>query len=386
VSDLWSGHRAEYYRMKDEIDGAIQRVIESGAYQRGEEVRAFEAEFAAYCGSQYAVGTNSCYMAMFVALLACGVGPGDEVITVANTDIATTAAISHTGAKFVWVDIDEDTYNIDPARIEDSVTSRTKAILAVHMYGLPADLDPIMDTAERHSLWVIEDAALAVGARYHGARAGSVGDVGCFSFVFGKGLGTFGDAGMVVTDNPELADRMRGLNLYNVDTMPQAQVGDIELLKGFNYTSEGYYTRLIPLHAAVLREKLPRLDDWIARRREVAERYMEGLRGLGIVLPFEPKAVEHIYRNYAVRVVERDRVRRELAERGIPTGIHYVPPLHLQPVYRGKGYGPGDLPVTEHVAGQIMTLPIHPWLREEDIDRVVGALRDSVTKQTTESD
>ena len=380
MTDVWSGHEAEYYSMKEQIDRAVQRVIESGAYQRGEEVRAFEAEFADHCGSRYAVGTNSCYMAMLVALVACGVGPGDEVITVANTDIATTAAITRAGAEFVWVDIDAHTYNIDPTLVEEAVTSRTRAILPVHMYGLPADLGPIMDIAQRRDLWVIEDAALAVGGGYHGARAGTVGHVGCFSFVFGKGLGTFGDAGMAVTDDPEIANRMRQLNMYNVDTMPQERVGDIDILTGFNYKSEGYYSRLIPLHAAILREKLPRLDDWIARRREVARLYGEGLADLDVVLPLEPDAVEHIYRNYTIRVKDRDRVRRELAEGDIPTGVLYVPPLHFQPVYRTRGYGLGDLPVTERVATQLMTLPVHPWLTEDRINEVVAALEEATTK------
>jgi len=364
--------------MKDDIAHAIRRVIESGDYQRGEEVASFEDEFAAYCGTRYAIGTNSCYMAMLIALTACGIGPGDEVITVANTDITTTAAIRRTGAQFVWVDIDRDTYTIDPTLIERAVTCRTRAILPVHMYGLSADLHPIMDIADKHGLWVIEDTALAVGGEYHGMKAGTVGHIGCFSFVFGKGLGTYGDAGMAVTDDSCLAQRMRRLNMYNVETMPRGTVGDLEILTGFNYEQEGYYSRLIPLHAAILREKLPRLDDWIARRREIARRYTERLVDVEAVLPLEARGVKHIYRNYTIRIDDRDRVRREMAEKGVLTNVLYVPPLHLQSVYRDAGYKWGDLPVTEGVAERLVTLPIHPWLTEEDIAKVTGALSEAI--------
>jgi dTDP-4-amino-4,6-dideoxygalactose transaminase len=376
VSVPWLGHKVEYDSLKDVIDGAIQRVLESGEFQRGEEVDAFEEEFARFCDAEYARGTASCYGAMLMALLACGVGPGDEVITVANTDIATTAAISHTGARFVWVDIDQRTYNMDPAKIEAKITPRTKAILPVHMYGLPADMDPIMDIAERHNLWVIDDAALAVGARYKGRRMGTLGHVGCFSFVYGKGLGAYGDAGMAVTDDPPLAKQIRELNMYSADTLKYEQVGPIRLMTGFQYTVEGHSSRLMPLHAAVLREKLKRLEEWIARRREIAQHYGELLSGLEIILPYEPDDVEHVYRNYTVRVEERDRVRRELAERGIPTGMHYTPPLHLQPVYKHMGYGRGALPVTEKVGEELFTLPMYPELNDEQVEEVVDALTD----------
>lgn len=378
MSVPWLGHRVEYGSLKDEIDGAIHRVLESGDFQRGEEVDAFEKEFARFCDAEYAIGTASCYAAMFMALLACGVGPGDEVITVANTDIATTAAISHTGAKFVWVDIDERTYNIDPAKIEAKITARTKAILPIHMYGLPADMAPIMDIAERQDLWVIDDAALAVGARYKGRRMGTLGHVGCFSFVYGKGLGAYGDAGMAVTNDVTLAKKIGELNMYSADTLKYEQVGQTRLMTRFHYTIEGHSFRLMPLHAAVLREKLRRLDEWIARRREIAQYYGNLLSGLEIILPYEPDDVEHVYRNYTVRVKEREPVRRELAKRGIPTGMHYVPPLHLQPVYRHMGYGRDDLPVTEKVAEELFTLPMYPELTDEQVEEVADALRDCV--------
>jgi len=381
MSVPWLGHKIEYATHKDAIDGAIQRVLESGQFQRGQEVEDFESEFARFCGADHAVGTGSCYSAMYVALLACGVGPGDEVITVANTDIATTAAISHTGAQFVWVDIDERTYNIDPAAIEAKITTHTKAILPVHLYGLPADMDPIVDTARRHGLWVVDDAALAVGARYRGRRLGTLGHVCCFSFVYGKGLGALGDAGMAVTDDADLAMRMRELHMYHRDTATYTEHDGTALMTGFRYTLEGHSSRLMPLHAAVLREKLPLLDGWVARRRQIARLYGELLSGLEIILPFEPEGAMHMYRNYAVRVADRDRVRRVLAQRGIPTGMHYVPPLYRQPVYNHLGYQASDLPNTDRVGQEIFTLPMYPELTDEQVEEIAEALRSCVPAQ-----
>jgi len=370
----WLGFKEEHEAHGEVIDQAIRRVIESGAYQRGEEVNAFEREFAEYCGVPHGIGASSCYAAMLLALLACGVGPGDEVITVPNTDIATTAAISHTGAEFVWVDIDPKTYNMDPDLIEAKITNRTKAILPVHLYGLPADMEPIMALADRHGLWVITDNALAVGARYQGTRSGAIGHLGCFSFVYGKGLGTYGDAGMVVTRNADLADKVRHWNLYHDGTMRTKPVGGIQLLIGFEYETEGYYTRLIPLHAAILRAKLKLLDEWIRQRRELAKAYGEHLRRLDLVLPYEPPNCMGVYRNYMIRALNRDQVREALAERGIETGLHYVPPLHLQPVYRERGEGIGAYPVTENVAEELLTLPMYPELSLDAVEQVAQAL------------
>ena len=370
----WLGYKQEYEAHREAINGAIQRVIESGAYQRSEEVDAFEREFAEYCDVKHGIGTNSCYAAMLLSLLACGVGPGDEVITVPNTDITTTAAISHTGAQFVWADIDERTYNIDPRRIEEKITERTKAILPVHLYGLPADMDALMSIAKAYGLWVITDNALAVGARYRGKRRAAIGDIGCFSFVYGKGLGTYGDAGMVVTDDAALAERIRRLNLYHDGTMQTATIGGIRLLTGFHYESEGYYTRLIPLHAAILREKLKVLDSWVVKRRKIAQLYAHLLGDLDLILPYEPDECGHVYRNYTLRVKKRDYVRRELAKRGIETGLHYVPPLHLQPVYSKQGDNIGDFPITERVANELITLPMYPELTEGQIQEISKAL------------
>ena len=381
MSVPWLGHKVEYENHKEAIDGAIQRVLESGQFQRGQEVDDFEAEFAHFCEAKHAIGTGSCYSAMYVALLACRVGPGDEVITVANTDIATTAAISHTGARFVWVDIDERTYNIDPAAIEAKITPRTKAILPVHMYGLPADMDAIMDIAQRHGLWVVDDAALAVGARYKGRRMGTLGHVCCVSFVYGKGLGALGDAGMAVTNDADLAKSIRELHLYSEDTSTYAQHDGITLMTGFRYTVEGHASRMMPLFAAVLREKLLVLDEWIARRRQIAGLYGELLSGLEIILPYDPDDTMHVYRNYAVRVADRDRVRHALAQRGIPTGMHYVPPLHRQPVYMNLGYQASDLPVTERVGREVFTLPMYPELTDGQVEEVAEALRSCVPEK-----
>jgi len=375
MSIPWIGYEEEYEELGERIEGAIRRVVRSGSYERGEEVDAFEREFAAYCGVTHGIGTNSCYAAMLLSLLACGVGPGDEVITVPNTDIATTTAIRHTGASFVWTEIDEQTHNMDPARIEEKITSRTKAILPVHLYGLPADMRSIMSIATAHGLKVISDNALAVGARYRGARSAAIGDTGCFSFSYSKGLGTYGDAGMVVTDDPVLADTLRSLEIYNNETLPMDTTGKVAILDRFNYRIEGHYTRLVSIHAAILREKLKVLDFWIARRRNIAQLYKRHLGDLDVTLPFEPSESEHVFRNFPILVKERDRVRRELARGGIPTGVHYAPPLHLQPVYSDLGFGIGSFPATERIAREIVTLPMHPFLSEDHVAHISTALQ-----------
>ena len=373
---------AEYRSIKPEIDSAIARVLDSGIYTDGKEVRAFEEEFAAYCGTKHAVTVGSGYDALFKALLAMGVGPGDEVVTVANTDIACTASISHTGASFVWVDIDERTYTIDPRKIEERITPRTKGIMAVHMYGHPADMAPIMEVARRHDLSVLEDAAIAVGARYKGTRVGAIGDVGCFSHVPSKILGNYGDGGTIVTDDWEMAQRIRELSTYSGVPNPLGgglSAGGRGMSSVFWSTTEGYHGRIVELSAAVLRVKLrSKLDEWISRRREIAATYNQLLGHLDVVLPFESEDVEHVYRNYTVRAKNRDRVRYTLAEKGVGTGIHYAPPLHLQPVYQHLGYHEGSLPVTEAVSAELFTLPIYPELTEEQLHWVAQALEESL--------
>ena len=373
-------HAAEYRTIQTEIDEAVHRVFLSGRYERGEEVEAFEKEFASFLGIDHAVTVGSCHDAMHRSLLALGMGPGDEILTVSNTDLACAVAITRTGASPVFVDIDKRTYNIDPERMEAAITPRTRAILVVHMYGHPADLDPILALARHHNLRVVEDVAIAVGATYKGQRLGSFGDVACFSHAPSKILGTYGDGGTVVTRDQRIAETVRQMFIYDEMNQSSIDVGRIRIHGGFHHTREGVHGRMVELQAAALRVKLPHVLEWIARRREVAALYRERLSALNVVLPWEAENVSHVYRNFAVQVpTDRDAVRTRLAERGVETGMHYTPPLHLQPVYRSLGYGPGSLPVTEAVAQRIFTLPVYPQLTEEQIDRVAQALGDALS-------
>ena len=369
---------AEYHVLRDEIEEAIHRVIESGDFILGEEVEAFEEEFAAYCGSKYAVGVGSGTAGIHLALLACDIGPGDEVITVPNTDIPTTMTISHCGASIVWVDVDQRTFNIDPCKIEEKITERTKAIMPVGLFGHPAEMDPILEIAERHSLLVIDDAALTVGAEYKGSKVGCLGDVVCFSLAPTKILGAYGDAGIVTTNDGQIADQIRVLRNYGHDLeMDESQEGR----GGFQYwkfVAEGFNERLDALQAAILRAKLPTLDARIEKRRWVAQRYNELLAKLDVVTPYEAHHVKHVYRAYAILVENRDQVREHLTSKGIATHIYYIPPLHLQPVYEHLGFGPGDFPVAEAVAAKTLCLPIFPEITDEQIEEVVTALEECV--------
>ncbi|MCJ7667221.1 MAG: DegT/DnrJ/EryC1/StrS family aminotransferase, partial [Anaerolineae bacterium] len=286
--------RAEYNSLRKEIDGAIQRVIESGNFVMGEESEAFEEEFALYCGTKYAVGVGSGTAALHLALLACEIGPGDEVITVPNTDIPTTMTITHCGATIVWVDVDRRSFNIDPGKIEERVTGRTKAILPVHLFGHPADMDAIMEIAGRRHLLVIEDAALAVGAEYKHRKVGTIGDVGCFSLAPTKILGAYGDAGIVVTNRPEIVDRIKVLRNYGHDLQMEKSANGILGIHHWKLIAEGFNERLDALQAAILRVKLPTLDERIERRREVAYIYNELLAGLELVTPYEADDVKHV--------------------------------------------------------------------------------------------
>jgi dTDP-4-amino-4,6-dideoxygalactose transaminase len=368
---------AEYENLKKEIDSAIQRVIESGSFVLGEEVRVFEEELAEYCGTRYAVGVGSGTAAIHLALLACGIGPGDEVITVPNTDIPTTMTISHCGADIVWVDVDGKSFNIDPDRIEEKVTERTKAILPVHLFGHPADMDPIMEVAERHDLLVIEDAALAMGAEYKGVKVGGIGDVGCFSLAPTKILGTYGDAGIVVSDNEEIANEIRILRNYGHSlAMAHSEAGTLTpRIQEWKLVAEGFNERLDALHAAIARAKLPTLDQRIARRRAAADRYNELLEELDVVTPYEAEYVKHVYRAYAILTDHRDELRKELAERGVATLVYYIPILHLQPVYEHLGMGKGDFPVAEAVSEKTLCLPMFPEITYEQIEYVVESLK-----------
>jgi dTDP-4-amino-4,6-dideoxygalactose transaminase len=354
--------KAQYHSIKTEIDAAIARVLESSGFILGKEVAAFEQDFAPYCGARHAMGVNSGTSALHLALLAAGVGPGDEVITTPFTFVATVAAILYTGATPVFVDIDAASYTIDVNRIEAAITPKTKAILPVHLFGQAADMDPILDIARRHNLVVIEDAAQAHGAEYKGRRTGGMGDLGCFSFYPGKNLGAYGEGGAVVTNNPEYANTIRMLRDWG---QSRKYYHD---LRGFNYRLEG-------MQGAILRVKLQHLEAWTEVRRTNARIYAEKLAGAGIGTPCEMPYARHVYHVYAIRVPNRDRMFQHLNASGIQVGIHYPIPVHLQPAYRDARYKEGDFPVAELVGREVLSLPIFPELTPAQIDEVCASVR-----------
>lgn len=351
--------KRQYYSMEGEIDGAIKNVLESGYFILGENVKSFENEFSKYCNAKFGVGVASGTDALQIALRACGVGAGGEVITVSNTAFPTAVAISYAGAKPVFVDIDE-TYTMDTSKIEEKISSKTKAILPVHLYGQPADMDPILEIAERHGLYVIEDACQAHGAEYKSRKVGSIGDMGCFSFYPTKDLGAYGDGGFITTNNEELAEKVKLLKDY----------GQTER---YNHIIKGYSSRLDEIQAAVLRVKLKRLDNWNEVRRKHAKLYNELLEDR-IIVPIEKENSKHAYYLYVIRNQYRDKLREWLKVKGISTDIHYPTPIHLQKAYADLGLENGSLPVTEEYASQILSLPMYPELKEEEILQVVDAI------------
>ena len=360
--------KTQYLSIKDEMDAAIQRVVDSTSFILGPDVRAFEEEFARFCGVQHAVGVDSGTAALHLAFLTCDIGPGDEVITTPHTFVATIGMLGRVGARPVFVDIDPRTYNIDPARIEAAITGRTKAIMPVHLYGQPAEMDPILEIADRHGLKVIEDAAQAHGAEYKGRRVGSMGHVAIFSFYPGKNLGAYGDAGAVVTNDGEIAEKVRLLRNHGRRDKYEHP------LQGFNY-------RLDTLQAAILRTKLAHLEEWNEARRRHVVTYHELLSDLDLVLPYEPEHVRAVYHLFVVRLEgsllqERDALREHLQARGISTGIHYPIPLHLQPAYRHLGYREGDFPITEECARQVLSLPMYPELTRAQIEEVARVIKE----------
>jgi dTDP-4-amino-4,6-dideoxygalactose transaminase len=355
--------KAQYAAIQAEVNRAIQRVLDNTSFILGEEVSVFEEAFASYCETKYAIGTSSGTSALHLALLACGVGPGDEVITTPHTFMATAESIIHTGAKPVFVDIDLDTYNLDPSQIQAVINEKTKAIVPVHLYGTPADMDPILEIASKHGLKVVEDAAQAHGAEYNGRRTGSVGDVACFSFYPGKNLGAFGDGGCVVTSDKQIADRVRMLRNHGRTDK-------------YRHEMVGYGYRLDALQAAILGVKLLHLEEWTKCRRENAKRYHHFLNGFGPVLPTEPNYARSVYHLYVIRVPERDQLLQYLRSKGISAGIHYPIPLHLQPAFAGLGYKPGAFPSTEKAASEVISLPMYPELRQDQIEEVAQAVQD----------
>lgn len=355
--------KAAYRELKEELDSAYYRVMDSGWYILGEEVEAFEREWAAYCGVKHCVGVGNGLEALHLALRAMGVGPGDEVIVPSNTYIATWLAVSYAGATPVPVEPDPETYNIDPARIEAAITKKTKAIVPVHLYGQPADMDPIVAIARRHGLKVLEDAAQAHGALYKGRKAGALGDAAGWSFYPGKNLGAFGDAGAVTTNDDDVADRVRVLRNYGSRT------------KYFNEV-RGFNSRLDPLQAAFLRVKLRYLDEWNARRRAVAERYLAELKGVGsLILPAVHKQAEPCWHLFVVRHPRRDLLQQHLTQGGIGTLIHYPIPPHLSDAYAEEGFKERHLLITEELAQTALSLPMGPHLEASQVRNVTSALR-----------
>jgi dTDP-4-amino-4,6-dideoxygalactose transaminase len=355
--------QSQYKALKEEVDAAVLAVMQRGDFVLGGAVTEFERVFADYCGAKYCVGVDSGYSALELIVRAYGIGPGDEVITAANTFIATTLAISNTGATPVLVDIDPQTYNIDPAKIAAAITPRTKAIMPVHLYGQPVDMDPILAIARKHGLRVFEDAAQAAGARYKGRMVGSLGDAAGFSFYPGKNLGAYGDGGAVVTNDAEIAEKVRLLRNIGQKVKYYHEV------KGFNH-------RLDTMQAAVLVVKLPHLNGWNAERRRAAATYNDLLADLPFVTPTTAAYAEHIFHLYVVRVHNREALMDHLKERGIASGLHYPIPIHLQPAYSELGYKQGDFPITEAYAETILSLPIFPELDDDKVAFVVDAIRD----------
>lgn len=367
--------RPQNARLRAEISAAIRAVIADGRFELGKEVDAFEQAFAAYIGVRDAVAVHSGTAALHLALRALSVGPGDEVITVANSDPSTVAAIRFAGARPVLVDIEPHSFNMDPAAMTAAMTPRTRALLPVHMYGRPAEMTPILEVARRHGMLVIEDAALAAGAMYRDRKAGAWGDGACFSFAPGKVLGAFGWGGMITTVDAAVARRIRMLRAYGEDPAvyppPSA---------GFRFAAlhpevQGWNVRMDTLQAAVLLVKLPHLDSMVEERQAIAGRYRAGLRGTPVIVTDDPPYLRNAYRNFVIRVKGRDAVRRLLYEAGIPTGTHYIPPAHLQPAFEDPRYPKGSLPETERAADELLTLPIYPGMPSDDVDLVIERLR-----------
>lgn len=348
--------KAQYKTIAADVDAAMQRVVANADFILGKDVELFEQEFADFCESKHAVGIDSGTSALELALRAYEIGEGDEVITPSHTFIATACAISYTGARPVLVDVDRATYNIDAGRIEAAITSRTKAIVPVHLYGQAADLDPILAIARKHNLVVIEDACQAHGAKYKGKRVGAIGDAGCFSFYPGKNLGAYGDAGMVVTNSRETADRIKLLRNYG---QPQK----------YHHIMLGYNRRLDSLQAAVLRVKLGRLDDWNRARQRAASLYNDLLKDAdGITTPGDSDDSSHVYHLYVIQHPQRDRLMSYLRDKDVQTGLHYPTPIHLQPCYEDLGVSSGALPVSEDVASRVISLPMFAEIIPEQIE------------------
>jgi dTDP-4-amino-4,6-dideoxygalactose transaminase len=358
--------KAQYQSIKPEIDAAVLNVLESTQFVLGEHVTGFERDFAAYCGTKHAIAVNSGTSALHLALLAAGVGTGDEVITIPFTFVATVSAVCYTGAKPVFVDIEPCSFTMDPAKLEKAITPRTKAILPVHLYGQMADMDAIMEVANRHGIPVIEDACQAHGAEYHARRAGSIGVSGCFSFYPGKNLGAYGEGGAVVTNDDEHAKKIRMLRDWGQETRYQ------HVLKGFNYRMEG-------LQGAILAVKLRYLETWTESRRARAGEYDALLADAeGVTAPQQLARRRHVYHIYAIRTKDRDGLQRSLQLQGVATGLHYPIPVHLQQAHQDLGYQAGDFPESEAAAREVLSLPMFPEMTGTQVEQVVATTRGEV--------
>ena len=355
-------HR-QYLSIKQEIDGAIQSVLEGTDFILGGAVRKFELELAEYLGVAHAIGCASGTDALQVAMMALGIGPGDEVITTPFTFVATTETIVLLGARPIYVDIDSRSYNLDVRKIRDRITDRTKAIIPVHLYGQPADMAPLLRLARDKGLKVIEDAAQAIGARYHGASAGTLGDIGCLSFFPSKNLGAYGDAGAMVTNDPVLAERCRMIAVHGSK-------------KRYEHEVLGVNSRLDTLQAAILRVKLQHLEKWTEARIRIANRYNQGLQALDVVTPCCSPGVRHVYNQYSIRTAKRDELAEFLRVRGISHAIHYPVPLHRQPAYQHLAGPESSFPIAEGTAREILSLPIFPEMTKEDVEKVTAAVRE----------
>jgi len=354
--------RAQYLDIKSDIDAAVLRVLDTTQFVLGPEVEAFEREFAAYSGATEGIAVNTGTSALHLALMAAGVRPGDEVITVPFTFVATVAAIGYIGAKAVFVDIDPATFTMNVAQIEQAITSRTKAIVPVHLYGQPADMDPIVAIARRHGLVVIEDACQAHGAAYKGRPVGSLGDAACFSFYPGKNLGAYGEGGMVVSSSASFAREVRMLRDWGAEKKYH------HVLKGFNYRMDG-------IQGAILRVKLRHLERWTEARRAHARDYAQLLADSGLGIPQEAAYARHVFHVYAVRTGDRQGLQRTLQANGVGSGIHYPIPVHLQPAYSDLGYAAGAFPESERAANEVLSLPMYPELTHTKLELVAAAIR-----------
>jgi dTDP-4-amino-4,6-dideoxygalactose transaminase len=353
--------KREYAEIKEEIYKAIQRVLEKQWFILGEELEKFEQEFSNYIGAEYGIGVNSGSDALYLAVKALGVGKGDEIITVSHTFQSTVDAIVRNEAKPIFVDIDPETYTIDVSQIRRKITERTKAIIPVHLYGHPSDIDPIIEIAEKHNLFVIEDACQAHGAEYKGKKVGGIGDIGCFSFYPAKNLGAYGDAGMIITNNEKLARKLRMMRNYGQS-------------KKYHHEFIGMNSRLDEIQAAILRVKLKHLDKWNEKRRRAARLYNELLEDSKAITPAQKEYAKHVYYIYVIKHENRNKLKEYLENQGIQTLIHYPIPIHRQKAYTILGIA-ARLPETEKTCNEILSLPMHPWLKREEINLIAEAVK-----------